>query len=186
MFVSIGRTRPQTAVSAFPALKRIGLSTEYKAVYSAVQRFSAAAVQLRFKNCKRGCRPRKEYPIKKHIRDILLICSLLAIGGIIALILLLTRKAGALVEVRVDGRVVASYPLDRDAEYDIAGVDGGTNHLVIRNGEAWVESASCPDGLCVRMGHIRHEGASVICLPNKVVIAIVGGADGDADVVSGR
>lgn len=116
-----------------------------------------------------------------------MIAALLLIGGIIALILLLTRKNGALVEVRVDGKLVASYPLGKDAEYDIAGVNGGVNHLVIRNGEVWVESASCPDGLCVNMGHIHYEGASIICLPNRVVIEIVGeGASGGADVVVGQ
>jgi hypothetical protein len=124
--------------------------------------------------------------MKNHRTDIILIAAILLIGGIIALVLLLTRKTGAFVEVRVDGKPIASYPLNEDAEYDIAGVDGGINHLIIRGGEAWVESASCPDGLCVNMGHIRHEGASVICLPNKVVIEIVGSGGGGVDVVVGQ
>ena len=119
--------------------------------------------------------------VKKYLRDIALIAAILLIGGIIALVLLLTRKTGAFVEVRVDGKTIASYPLNDDAEYDIVGVDGGINHLIIRDGEAWVERASCPDGLCVNMGHIRYEGSSVICLPNKVVIEIVGD-DGSSGV----
>ena len=125
--------------------------------------------------------------MKKHGRDILLIAAILLIGGAIALILLLSRRQGAFVQVRVDGKAVALYPLGENAEHEIKGVNGGVNRLVIRNGEAWVESASCPDGLCVGMGHIRHIGASVICLPNKVVIAIVGeGADGGVDAVAGQ
>ena len=124
--------------------------------------------------------------MKAHLRDIILIAAILLIGGIIALVLLLTRKTGAFVEVRVDGKTVASYPLSEDAEYDIAGVDGGVNHLIIRGGEAWVESASCPDGLCVNMGHIRHAGASVICRPNKVVVEIVAPDSGGVDVVVGQ
>lgn len=124
--------------------------------------------------------------MKKHLRDLILIAAILLIGGIIALILLLSRKTGAFVEVRVDGKTVASYPLNVDAEYDIAGADGGVNHLIIRSGEAWVESASCPDGLCVNMGHIRYVGASVICLPNKVVVEIVGPDSGGVDIVVGQ
>lgn len=124
--------------------------------------------------------------MKTHLRDIILIASIVLIGGIIALVLLLTRKNGAFVEVRVDGKTVASYPLNENAEYDISGANGGVNHLVIRNGEAWVESASCPDGLCINMGHIRHAGASVICLPNKVVIEIVDSDRGGVDVVVGQ
>ena len=125
--------------------------------------------------------------MKKHLLDLVLIAAILLIGGIIALVLLLTRKTGAFVEVRVDGKTAASYPLDKDAEYDISGASGGVNHLVIRNGEAWVESASCPDGLCVNMGHIRYIGSSVICLPNKVVIEIVGdSASSGVDLVAGQ
>ncbi|MBR5949687.1 MAG: NusG domain II-containing protein [Clostridia bacterium] len=124
--------------------------------------------------------------MKKHLKDIALIAAILVIGGVIALVLLLSRKTGAFVEVRVDGKLVASYPLSEDAEYTVEGVDGGVNHLIIRGGEAWVESASCPDGLCVNMGRIRYAGASVICLPNKVVFEIVGPDSGGVDVVVGQ
>ena len=124
--------------------------------------------------------------MKKHARDVLLIALIMLIGGVIALCLLLTRKTGAFVEVRVDGSVVSVYPLDEDAEYLIEGAHGGSNRLIIRNGEAWVESASCPDGLCMNMGHIRYKGASIVCLPNKVVISIAGEADEDVDAVVGQ
>lgn len=122
--------------------------------------------------------------MKKHSRDILLIAAILLVGGAFALILFLTRRAGAFVEVRVDGEIVCSYPLEIDAEYDISGANGGVNHLVIKNGEAFIERASCPDALCVNMGHIRYVGASVVCLPNRVVVSIAG--DGGVDAVSGK
>lgn len=124
--------------------------------------------------------------MKKHARDILLIACILLVGGAIALLLLLTRRTGSFVEVRVDGSVVSVYPLGEDAEYLIEGAGGGSNRLIIRNGEAWVESASCPDGLCVNMGHIRYKGASIVCLPNRVVISITGEADEGVDAVVGQ
>ena len=46
--------------------------------------------------------------MKKHAKDILLTAALLFIGGLIALVLFLTRKSGAFVQVRVDGETVAS------------------------------------------------------------------------------
>ena len=45
---------------------------------------------------------------------------------------------------------------------------------MIRDGGARIEEASCPDRLCVGMGVIRRAGQSIICLPNQVVVEIVG------------
>ena len=61
--------------------------------------------------------------------------------------------------------------------FEITGVDGGTNLLVIRDGAAWIEEADCPDALCVGMGRVRRVGQSVVCLPHKVVVEIVGETD---------
>ena len=105
---------------------------------------------------------------KKYRRDILLVAGLLAAGAVFALILFLGGKSGSIVQVRVDGTVVKELPLAEDATWEIHGVDGGTNQLVIRSGEAWVEEASCPDGLCVGMGKISRSGQSVVCLPNTI------------------
>lgn len=106
--------------------------------------------------------------------DLLLLAAFLAAGGIIALILFLGGSGGGgrYAEVRVSGKTVMTLPLDRDAEIDIEGYGGGTNHLVIEDGKAWISEASCPDGLCVKMGKIGRNGQSVVCLPNRVVVEI--------------
>lgn len=115
-------------------------------------------------------------------KDILLLAGLLLAGGLIALGLLLASAGGTSAVVRVDGTEVARFRLDEDREYRIQGADG-ENLLIIRDGEAWVEEASCPDGLCIGMGHIRKVGQSIICLPNKVVIEIVGDASDSIDEI---
>ena len=51
-------------------------------------------------------------------------------------------------------------------------VGDGHNLLVIKNGSAYVESASCPDGICAKHRGIFRDGDSIICLPNQVVITI--------------
>lgn len=116
--------------------------------------------------------------------DALLLLALFLAGLLVAGILVLTGRNGATVQVRVSGEVTASYPLDTDRTVVIEGADGGTNTLVIRDGEAFVESASCPDGLCVGMGHIKRSGQSVVCLPNEVVVEITEGETGEADAVA--
>jgi len=123
---------------------------------------------------------------KQQAADILLLAAVLGVGLLLAVLLLLTRREGAEVQVRVAGRVIHSFPLDKNAAYTITGVDGGKNLLVIQNGYAWIEEADCPDALCVGMGRIRRVGQSVVCLPHKVVVEIVGAADDTGvDIVVG-
>ena len=119
--------------------------------------------------------------------DILLLGSVLLAGCLLGLVLLLTSRTGARVRVRVAGETVRTFSLSDDVEYEIHGVNGGTNRLVIRDGRAWIEEASCPDKLCVRMGRVHRNGQSVVCLPNQVVVEIVGGENesDSIDVVAG-
>lgn len=124
--------------------------------------------------------------MKKLKKDFLFVAVILLFGVIAALVLFFTKKQGAFLDVRVDGETVARYPLDIDAEYDIGGVGSGKNHLVVKNGEAFIDSATCPDEICMKMGHIRYIGSSLICLPNKVVISIVGNDESGVDTVSGQ
>ena len=106
--------------------------------------------------------------------DLILIVILLATGVILSIGAVILSRTGESVQVRVSGHVVASYPLSEDREVEISGADGGVNLLVIRDGGARIEEASCPDRLCVGMGVIRRAGQSIICLPNQVVVEIVG------------
>lgn len=78
----------------------------------------------------------------------------------------------------------ASYPLNKDAEIRLYGADGGENLLIIKSGQAWIETADCPDGLCVQQGRIDKSGQSIICLPHRLVVAIEGGADTQVDAVA--
>lgn len=113
--------------------------------------------------------------------DLLLLAAALVFGAVLAAVLLL-RSPGSTVQVRVAGAVTAGYPLDRDASYTITGVNGGTNLLVIEDGAARIEEASCPDGVCVHTGRIRRNGQSIVCLPNQVVVEIVSDTENSSGV----
>ena len=126
---------------------------------------------------------------KSKIRyDVILITILLVISVFIYVGVKLTKKTGKSVEVSVDGTVMYSFSLEENREFVINGYDGGTNYLVIENGEAYLKEASCPDLLCVHMGKISSVGQSIICLPNRVVVEIVdeetpfGNNDSEEDV----
>ncbi len=103
-----------------------------------------------------------------------MILILFLIGAVGAFCLLTMRGEGAKVIVRVGSEVAHIFPLDKDLDTVIEGVDGGTNHLIIKDGVAWLEEASCPDKLCVAQGKIQYSGDSLICLPNQVVVEISG------------
>ena len=117
-------------------------------------------------------------------KDLALWLVLAGFGGVLALAVLIGSRGGARVTVRVDGEIYGTYSLLTDWEVRITGNDGEENVLIIRDGSAWMESASCPDGLCMRMGKISRKGQSVICLPNRVSVEVTGKSteeeDGDA------
>lgn len=113
--------------------------------------------------------------------DLLLLAAALVFGAVLAAVLLL-RSPGGTVQVRVTGAVTAGYPLDVDASYTITGANGGTNLLVIEDGAARIEEASCPDGVCVHTGRIRRNGQSIVCLPNQVVVEIVSDTENSSGV----
>ena len=45
--------------------------------------------------------------------------------------------------------------------------------LVISDGKADMESADCPNQICVHHGAISHTGETIVCLPNRVVIEVI-------------
>ena len=109
-------------------------------------------------------------------RELLLMGILLAVGFLGLLLLRLLPPRGAQAQVRVDGQVVAEYPLSEDRTVTLStGADGqGRNLLRIRDGRAEVLEASCPDGICVAHRPIFREGETIVCLPNRLIITIVG------------
>lgn len=120
--------------------------------------------------------------LKLRKADLMLIAVVFAVGAVLVTVMLLLSSDGGTAQVRIAGVVTASYPLDRDATYTIDGVNGGTNLLIIENGSARIEEASCPDGICVHTGRVSRNGQSIVCLPNQVVVEIVSETENDSGV----
>ena len=119
---------------------------------------------------------------KKLLADLCVILALLLLAGILALALRLGREAGGQAVVRVDGQVTERHPLSVDGVFPL---NGGSNILVIENGEAWLSEADCPDLLCVKMGKIRYSGQTITCLPNRLTVTVEGGESNGVDFVAG-
>lgn len=125
----------------------------------------------------------------KHKRrnDLILIISLLLILSVIGLCFFFLRKEGDTVRVTVDGRLYGVYSLSDDTVVDIRTGENGEhlNRLIIKDGKAYVEEASCPDGICAAHYPIFRDGESIVCLPHRVVITVHAEGDGEGpDVVA--
>ena len=116
----------------------------------------------------------------KFKNDIIFIIILLSVVCALGAGFYLLRPEGNTVEVRVDGELMAEYPLSRDISVDIEGV-GGVNRLVIHGGEASVEYADCPDGICSAHSPISRSGESIVCLPHRVIVTVKEGDTGPND-----
>ena len=118
--------------------------------------------------------------VKRRI-DIIVIASLLLLSLIVLLVINLAKKEGAIARVEIGGEIVGEYPLDVNKEYSL---NGGTNILVIKDGAAYMTYSECPDHTCERVGKIKFVGETIVCLPNKVSVTIIGNSDDGVDLVS--
>ena len=120
--------------------------------------------------------------LKEYRKDLILILAVLVGAGLIAGAFALARKPGAYVRVERNGKMIALYPLDKDRrevfpDEDGSGLNSGEgaagNVLVIENGTVHMESASCPDKLCVKQGPKSQVGETIVCLPHRLVATVI-------------
>ena len=64
------------------------------------------------------------------------------------------------------------------------GEGGAENVVEVEPGRIRIVSATCPDQVCVRQGWISDSTVPVVCLPNQVIVEIVGG-EGFVDTAAG-
>jgi hypothetical protein len=79
--------------------------------------------------------------------------------------------------VRIDGRVVAEFPLTAARRYAAQGPLGITE-IEIAPGRARVLSDPGPRQYCVLQGWLTRPNAIAICAPNHVSLSLAGGAPG--------
>lgn len=120
--------------------------------------------------------------MRKTRNDIITVCLLLVLAISALLVFKIGKTQGKSVEILSGGEKLFSLPLDSDTERIIESKKG-SNVLVIKNGKASVRSASCPDKICANHNAISRVGETIVCLPNELVIRVIGEDDGlDANV----
>ena len=127
------------------------------------------------------------YQKKLRRNDIIFIALLLLAAAVGLIYLFLFRDEGTVVNVTVDGKPYGTYSLSDNISHDIitGKASENFNSFVIKDGQVFMKEASCPDGICVNHRPIFRDGESIVCLPNRVVITVVGEDDTDApDIVA--
>ena len=119
--------------------------------------------------------------MKKLRYDLLLIVGALIVA---AIFWLMTRPGGegAWAVVSVDGGEVGRYALSKDVSVTFGEAD--YNILQISDGTAAIVEANCGDHTCVRTGRVSREGETIVCLPHKLTVTVVGGEVSEFDAVS--
>lgn len=113
-------------------------------------------------------------------KDIIIIAlALLAAGALYLVSQVSLGTAASAVVVTVDGEEVLRRPLVMEDRYEIAQEDGSLNVIRIEDGAVWMEEANCRDGLCIRQGKMKNGAKTIVCLPHKVVVQLVGDAPAD-------
>lgn len=120
-------------------------------------------------------------PLSYKKRGILLVLLLLLVLGISLLALWLlpeTKKntGSPVVTITQAGNLLYEIPLETITvpyKLTIEGENGLSNVIYITNESVSVESATCPDKLCVKSGTLRAGSLlPIVCLPNKLVIEL--------------
>lgn len=109
--------------------------------------------------------------------DLILIVSVLGLAAAIwgGRTLLHPASDAPVAVIRLDGEVKERLPLDREARITVKTPEGGSNTVVVEDGAVCVESADCPDRICVHAGWIREAGDVIVCLPHRLTVTVEDG-----------
>lgn len=99
--------------------------------------------------------------------------------GVCALaILWAPRKPSLIADIYSDGKLLKRVDLNRvkTAERYVVEYYGESNTILIEPGRICVESADCPDQICVMEGWLPDFGLPIVCLPHNLLIQMEDGA----------
>lgn len=80
---------------------------------------------------------------------------------------------GETVIIEVKGNTVYKGPLAEDRKVTIKATYGLVR-IQIKGNKVAVVDAECPNKICVRTGWRSHDGESIRCVPNELIIRILG------------
>lgn len=110
--------------------------------------------------------------------DTMILLFLLLVGIFFSVWIFLPDSApGNFLEIRQNGKVLKTLPLNQNTRETISG-EGGTNTFIIQDGSVSMIEADCGDHTCIQTGSIQKNGESIVCLPHRLVLQIIVAEEG--------
>ena len=107
---------------------------------------------------------------------------IIAVSSVLAVVLMFVfnsgKQAGRYAEVYLANELVVKIDLQNKEERLIKIKD----NLIIKvfnDGCVAVVESDCPDKICLKTGKIKEVGQSIVCVPNRLLVIIVGSSDVD-------
>lgn len=112
-----------------------------------------------------------------HKKDCIFITAVLFTAALSALVTALFQNgAGQAVRITIDGKLYGEYSLS-DNRTIIIDEPLGYNRVVIENGTAYMDGADCPDKYCMDYKPVSKGNETIICLPHRLVVEVLGKTD---------
>lgn len=118
------------------------------------------------------------------IGDKFLIAALLILNGWLFASWGVGFSKGDWVVVTVNQKETIRLPLDQDQKTHVKGPIGLTE-IEVKNGHARIIRSPCKNKVCIKSGYIRYADRLAACIPNRVIIRIVGKSHRGVDAVIG-
>lgn len=75
-------------------------------------------------------------------------------------------------EIVQDGAVLQTIPLPAETTIELNGAVENT--IQIDQTAVYFSHSTCPDQVCIRTGRLTRAGQAAVCLPNRVIVRLVG------------
>ena len=123
--------------------------------------------------------------IHQHLTlgDKLLIGCLLVLSLVSYPLVKQATQAGNSVQIETDGNIFRVVSLHTNQTLAVPGPLGKTV-VIIHDGTVHVSESPCSAKICIKMGEISHVGQLIVCVPNKIVIRVIGDEELPYDAVT--
>lgn len=111
--------------------------------------------------------------------DIILFIILVIVGLGLSFYAYTSATSGSEVVVKVRGVEQGRYKLNENRVINL-NQHSHSNKITIKDGFVQMTFSDCKNQVCVHEGKISKTSQTIVCLPNRVTIEIVGGSEYDA------
>ena len=118
------------------------------------------------------------------IGDKILVATLFIFNGWLFMNWGIGFSKGDWVVVKVNQKEVARLSLETDQITHVKGPLGLTE-VEVKKGQARIVRSPCKNKVCIKSGYIRYADRLAVCIPNRVVVRIVGESHRGVDAVVG-